>query len=42
MRGPDRRPVEAVTGRRVERVVGKPSPMMLEMALEVLGLVLLQ
>jgi len=29
--------VEAVTGRRVEAIVGKPSPIMLEMALETLG-----
>ncbi|MBI4588880.1 MAG: HAD-IIA family hydrolase [Candidatus Rokubacteria bacterium] len=30
--------VEAVTGKAVELVVGKPSPLMLEVALEVLGL----
>jgi len=30
--------VEAVTGKRVELVVGKPSPLMLEVALAVLGL----
>jgi phosphoglycolate/pyridoxal phosphate phosphatase family enzyme len=30
--------VEAVTGKRVEAVVGKPSPMILEVALEALGL----
>ncbi len=30
--------VEAVTGRTVEAVVGKPSPLMLEVALEALGL----
>lgn len=30
--------VEAVTGRTVELIVGKPSPLMLEVALEVLGL----
>jgi arabinose operon protein AraL len=29
--------VEAVTGRRVEAVVGKPSPIILEVALEALG-----
>jgi HAD superfamily hydrolase (TIGR01450 family) len=31
--------VEAVTGRRVEAIVGKPSPLMLEAALGVLGVV---
>jgi ribonucleotide monophosphatase NagD (HAD superfamily) len=30
--------VEAVTGKRVEAVVGKPSPIILEVALETLGL----
>ena len=30
--------VEAVTGKAVELIVGKPSPLMLEVALEVLGL----
>jgi ribonucleotide monophosphatase NagD (HAD superfamily) len=30
--------VEAVTGKKVEIIVGKPSPIMIQAALEVMGL----